>query len=262
MIDRERDRWGFFSRNWLRWLPRLASPKSSGQPAGSRHRGVDSWCVSCSVVSDSLRPHGLQPARLCPWNSSGKNTGVGSHSLLQGFFPTQGLNLGLRHCRKTLYSLNHQGSPKYKIRAKKTFSFLVTLKPRLWFLFAQKNHGVCTYGLGKVGKSKDLQGIFKWKKNLKKLILSVHIYICTTTHIKYIANLKVTSPVKKIESSSKEKLRTCAFNFIYFEFFTSIYSSIQFSSVAQSCPTLCDPMIVAHQAPLSKEFPKQENWSG
>ena len=40
--------------------------------------------VSCSVVSDSLRSHGLYPARfLCSWNSSGKNTGVGSHFLLQ-----------------------------------------------------------------------------------------------------------------------------------------------------------------------------------
>ena len=52
--------------------------------------------VSCSVVSDSLRPHGLWPTRLlCPWskNTPGKNTGVDSHSLLQGFFPIQGLNL-------------------------------------------------------------------------------------------------------------------------------------------------------------------------
>ena len=41
--------------------------------------------VSCSVVSDSLWPH--EPARLlCPWNSAGKNTGVGSHCLLQGIF--------------------------------------------------------------------------------------------------------------------------------------------------------------------------------
>ena len=40
---------------------------------------------SHSAVSNSLRPHELQPARLlCPWNSSGKNTGVCSHSLLQG----------------------------------------------------------------------------------------------------------------------------------------------------------------------------------
>ena len=47
-----------------------------------------------SVTSDSLLTHGLQPARLlCPWNSLGKNTGVGSHSLLQGIFPTQWSNL-------------------------------------------------------------------------------------------------------------------------------------------------------------------------
>ena len=41
--------------------------------------------VTCSVVSDSLRPHSLEPARLlCPWKYPGKNTGVGSHFLLQG----------------------------------------------------------------------------------------------------------------------------------------------------------------------------------
>ena len=47
----------------------------------------------------------------CPWNSSGKNTGVGCHSLLQGIFPTQGSNLGLLHCRQILYHLSYQGSP-------------------------------------------------------------------------------------------------------------------------------------------------------
>ena len=48
-------------------------------------------CVcACSVVSNSLWPLGLQPTRLlCPWNSPGKNTGVGCHFLLQGIFPTQ-----------------------------------------------------------------------------------------------------------------------------------------------------------------------------
>jgi len=65
-----------------------------------------------SVVSNSLRPHGLHcPARLyCPWNSPG-NTGLGFHALLQGIFPTQGLNPGLLHCRWILYCLSHQGSP-------------------------------------------------------------------------------------------------------------------------------------------------------
>ena len=41
-------------------------------------------CVPISAVSSSLRPHGLEPARLlCPWDFPGKNTGVGFHFLLQ-----------------------------------------------------------------------------------------------------------------------------------------------------------------------------------
>ena len=61
--------------------------------------------VSCSVMSNSLRPHGLQPARLlCLWNPPGKNTGVGCHSLLQGILPTQGCNPALLLCRQTLPS--------------------------------------------------------------------------------------------------------------------------------------------------------------
>ena len=74
--------------------------------------------VSHSVMSNPLRPHGLQPTRLlCPWNSPGKNTGVGSNYLLQGIFPTQGLNLGLLHCRWTRNHLNHQGSPNAGLAA-------------------------------------------------------------------------------------------------------------------------------------------------
>ena len=44
-------------------------------------------------------------------DSPGKNTGEGCHTLLQGFFPTQGLNPGLPPCRQILYHLSHQGSP-------------------------------------------------------------------------------------------------------------------------------------------------------
>ena len=55
------------------------------------------------VMSDSLRPHGLQPTMLlCPQDFPGKSTGVGYHFLLQGIFSTQGSNLGLLHCRQTL----------------------------------------------------------------------------------------------------------------------------------------------------------------
>ena len=72
--------------------------------------------VSHSVVSDSLRPHGLQSARLlCPWNSSGKNTGVGCPFLLQGIFPTQGSNLDLLRCRQILYHLSYTDGQQLSI---------------------------------------------------------------------------------------------------------------------------------------------------
>ena len=52
--------------------------------------------LSHSIMLDSLRPHGLQPTRVfCPWDFSVKNTWVDYHLLLQGIFPTQGLNLHL-----------------------------------------------------------------------------------------------------------------------------------------------------------------------
>ena len=63
-------------------------------------------CEICSVVSNSLWPHGLYN----PWNSLGQNIGVGSLSLLQGIFQTQGWNPGLPHCRQILYQLSHKNS--------------------------------------------------------------------------------------------------------------------------------------------------------
>ena len=59
---------------------------------------------------------------LCLWNSSGKNTGVGSHSLLQGLFPSQVSNLSLLHCRQILYHVSHQGSCQCSIAV----SYLIT----------------------------------------------------------------------------------------------------------------------------------------
>ena len=59
-------------------------------------------------MSDSLQPHGLHSL----WNTPGQNTEVGSLSILQGIFPTQGLNPGLLHCRQILYQLTYKGSPR------------------------------------------------------------------------------------------------------------------------------------------------------
>ena len=61
------------------------------------------WKWSCSVVSDSLWPHGL----LRLWDFPGKSAGVDCHCLLQGIFLTQGLNLGLPNFRQMLYHLSH-----------------------------------------------------------------------------------------------------------------------------------------------------------
>ena len=84
---------------------------------------------SRSVVSNSLGTHGLHS----PWNSPGQKTGVGSHSLFQWVFSTQGLNPGLSHCRWILYQLSHEGSPivptgcfgtrRVRINLERLFSF-------------------------------------------------------------------------------------------------------------------------------------------
>ena len=110
--------------------------------------------LSRSVVSDSLRPRGLQPTRLlCPWgfarqeywsglpclppgdppnpgieprssalqadsspaeSQGNPSSGVGSQSLLQQFFLTQESNQGVLNCRWVLYQLSYQGSPCYQ----------------------------------------------------------------------------------------------------------------------------------------------------
>ena len=64
--------------------------------------------LTCVWVSDTLWSHGLYSS----WNSLGQNTGVGSLSLLQGIFPTQGWNPGLPLCRQIFYQLSNQGSPR------------------------------------------------------------------------------------------------------------------------------------------------------
>ena len=68
-------------------------------------------------MSDSVRPHRRQLTRLlCPWDSPGKNTGVGCHFLLQGIFPTQGMNSCLPHWQGDSLPLNHLGSLYYTAR--------------------------------------------------------------------------------------------------------------------------------------------------
>ena len=92
------------------------------------HDSTEVWvCEGRSVMSNSLRPNGLYS----PGNSPGQNTAVGSLSLLQGIFPTQGSKPGLPHCRRILYQLSHREAchpPKHQCPFPQTDQSL----PGLW----------------------------------------------------------------------------------------------------------------------------------
>ena len=82
-------------------------------------KGESEVVVVEEVAARELEPRCLkgkvkvaQPCLTLSWNSPGWNTGVGSPSLLQGIFPTRGLNPGLLHHRWILYQLRHKGSPR------------------------------------------------------------------------------------------------------------------------------------------------------
>ena len=81
-----------------------------------------------SAVSESLLPQGLYS----PWNSPGQNTEVGSLSLLQQIFPTQGSKPGLRHCRRIISQLSHKGSPSSCDKDQKTH------KPKVVTIWSSK----------------------------------------------------------------------------------------------------------------------------
>ena len=73
---------------------------------------LSSPCHACSVVSDSLWLHELQLTRLlCPWDFPDKNTRVDYHFLLQGIFPTRGLNLSLLHWQVDSFTTESSGNP-------------------------------------------------------------------------------------------------------------------------------------------------------
>ena len=99
-----------------RRLPPVARPEPEYpvQVGPLAHRLSSSACVltqSCLTLRD---PTGCSPPRLpCPWDSPGKDTGVGCRALLQGIFRTQGWNLRLLQLlrgRRALHPLSHQGS--------------------------------------------------------------------------------------------------------------------------------------------------------
>ena len=96
--------------------PTLSDPMDCSLPASSIHGILQARVLEWGATAFSASSHAtfqynlcFQPTRLfCPWNSPGKNTGVGCHFLLQWIFPAQGLNTDLLHFRQILYCLSHQ----------------------------------------------------------------------------------------------------------------------------------------------------------
>ena len=88
-------------RKWECWERKVTGKLCERRPAVQSDSCVVKVTQLCLFAT-----HGLYS----PWNFPGQNTGVGSLSLLQGIFPTQGSNPGLPYCRRILYQLSHQGS--------------------------------------------------------------------------------------------------------------------------------------------------------
>jgi len=104
-------RWNAMARNSVEARGRGKYLWYTGQP----HATKNSCMLSLSVVSDSLRPHGLWFTRLlCPWNFPSKNTGVDCHFLFQGIFLTQGSNPYLLHLLNRQADFFTLGSPTTK----------------------------------------------------------------------------------------------------------------------------------------------------
>ena len=107
-----------FAQTHFHWVDDAIQPSHTLLPTSlafnlSQHQLL----FGCSAVSDSLWPRGLQTNRLlCPWNSPGKNTGVGCHFILQGIFGTQGLNpcvLCVLHWQADYLPTEPPGSPAW-----------------------------------------------------------------------------------------------------------------------------------------------------
>jgi len=151
--------------------------------------------ISLSIMSDSLRPHGLQSARLlCPCDSPGKNTGVGRHSLLQGIFPIQGLNLGLLitgrfstvwATREALETMNiayvHRNNQEISLRLYKVFLQQIylpnSIAPALWGTYEVRLNLLFSKNMGKriciTCQEKNISGYI----SLNRSVLSPKVFI-------------------------------------------------------------------------------------
>ena len=159
--------------------------------------------LSNSVVSESLGPHGLKPTRLlCPWDSPGKNTGVGCHFLLPAIFPTQGLNPSLLYCRRILYQLRHQGM---RIKLGKYVGCLMPAQK------CSADQALLTY-------------LWGWRSSHQRMAVWAESQETSVSHL-LGTQRRPCCWAAPLQAGKPWIDRPCCC-----------------CSVAQSCPTLCDPM--------------------
>ena len=182
----------------------------------------------------SLRPHGLYS----PWNSPGQNTGVGSLSLLQGIFPTQGSNPSLLHCRWILYQLSHSGSPR--------------ILEWVAYPFSSRS----SWARNQTGLSCIAGGFFtNWtirEADICTAAAAESLQSCPTLCNHRRQPTRLPSPWG---SPGKNTGVGCHFLLQYMKVKSE-------SEVTQWCSTLATPRTAAYQAPLSMGFCRQEYWSG
>ena len=175
---------------------------------------------SCLTLCDPIEPARL----LCPWDSSGKNTGVGCHALLQEIFLTQESNQGLMHYKQILCQLSHQGSPsRYAYLFIIYFLFLCIFSLHLLIVLSRmlKRGNHCHNG-----KTKQL---FFFQTSRRLEAISFGVLLCSSSPFQHpsfaAASMFVVTGRRKRRNRKVQS-----------------HGPVQFSSVTQSCLTLCKPI--------------------
>ena len=173
----------------------LKNMRNEGLQEQSKNSQETMCCVAhqCSTLCDPM--DSSLPGSSVHGDSPAKNTAVGCHFLLQRFFPTQGLNPDLLHCRWILYILNHQRSPK-----KQQFSDKVLVPPQvihitIWYtsqLFRNYAPTPVKDGIDEVSFSNPLrfQSTKTWTLSISAPILYRILCSSPFMNIPYILNLK------------------------------------------------------------------------
>ena len=109
-------------------------------------------------------------------DSPGKNTRVGCHVLLQGIFPTQGLNPSLPHCRRILYHLSQQGSPRILEWGAYPFSM-----GSFWPRNRTSISGIAGEFFTRLATRKALyRYIYAYVYIIYKIYVGIYIYVCVS----------------------------------------------------------------------------------